>query len=201
MLLQTKNLIVSLLISNLTVFAQTDSLFHKRKWYLPTGITIEYAGGFGMLSAGGLFTPLKKTEVGITVGYTPPSYGNIWTANVLVSYTTFRIKLNKQFTFYPLKVGAFVNFNFGKNSYLKWPSNYPDNHYWWISAMRYGPFVDMELKYTPWKRNLGYVFFFQCLMNDLYIHTYVHNTRFISLGDILVLGMGVKFIFKPTMNY
>lgn len=200
MLLQTKSLIVSLLISNLTVFAQTDSLFHKRNWYLPTGITTEYAGGFGMLSVGCLFTPLKKTEVGITVGYTPPVYGNIWTANVLVSYATFRIKLNTQFTLHPLKVGAFVNFNFGKNIYLKWPSYYPDNKYWWISTMRYGPFVSIEFKYTPWKRNLGYVFFFQCLTNDLYIHIYVHNTRFISLGDILVLGTGVKFIFKPTMN-
>ncbi|MDP1621115.1 MAG: hypothetical protein Q8M08_02130 [Bacteroidales bacterium] len=204
---KAKSLIVFLCIFNVAGYAQFDSTLtqpKKRSWYLPNGFYTEYAGGFGMLSAGILFRPLKKTEVAISVGYTPPVHGNIWTANALVSYTLFRIRLNKQFTFHLLKTGAFVNFNFGKNIYLKWPSRYPDDYYWWNSSIRYGPFVDTELKYSPVKNNFACTFFFQCLTNDLYLYSYLPNMRFFSFCDILVFGIGIKVswisLYKPKMH-
>ena len=96
MLQQRKSLIAVLLLFDLSALAQNDSIMQNRKWYVPTGITAEYAGGFGMVSAGALFTPLKKTELAIIGGYTPVEFGNIWTVNLLFSYSPLQLKLNER---------------------------------------------------------------------------------------------------------
>ena len=196
MLLQIKNLIVLLFVFNTTLFAQTDSTMNKRNWYHPTGVTTEYAGGFGMVSLGGLFSPFRKTEVAITGGYTPISYGNLWTINILYSYSPVHIRLNKQLELFPINAGVFVSYNAGSNIYIKWPDKYVGGYYWWNSSLRYGPFAEADLKYTFRNKNQNLTFFFQCLTNDLYLYTYIPNTRFFSFSDILVLGMGIKFCFK-----
>jgi len=193
-------LIVLLCLTNVFAFAQSknDSMHQaKRKCYSPVGVSAEYAGGFGMLSAGVLFKPIKRTEFAVTLGYVPPEYGNIFTANTLISYKLVRIKLNKQFEVNLLKAGAFANFNFGKNIHLLWPRDqYPKGYYWWNSSLRYGPFLETELAFHPNHSKFNYTVFLQCLTNDFYIFTYLPNTRFISVTDIVVFGTGVKIFFK-----
>lgn len=193
--LTIKSLLAFLLTFNLTAHAQKDSAQHSPVWYVPTGITLEYAGGFGLASAGAVFTPLKKTEIAITLGYIPPKYGKIWSVNTLISYKLFNLKINERLTLQPLNAGGYVNLNFGDKLYLKWPSNYPPDYYWWNSALRVGPFLEAELKYALPKQNRELALFFQCLTNDLYIATYVVNTQFVTIRDILVLGAGMKFLF------
>jgi hypothetical protein len=195
MLQKVKSLTAFLFIFNVPGFAQTDTgdtATAKPRWYFPCGIVTQYAGGFGMFSIGPLFKPLKKTEVAITTGYTPPSYGGIWTANFLISYSPLNVKAGKYFTLNLFQAGAFANFNFGKNIYFTWPEKYPENYYWWTSSLRFGPFINTEVKYSPVTSKNAYTFFFQCNSNDFYIASYTGNRRAISLSEILVFGIGLK---------
>lgn len=192
---QLKSLIMLLLLFNSVSKAQTESLAHKKKWYIPTGCSVEYAGGFGMLSAGALFTPFKKTELAVTTGYTPPEFGNIWTVNFLLSYSPINIQLTKKIAFAPLNIGCFTSFTFGDNIYIVRPSKYSVRYYWWNSSIRVGPFIEADLKYKLNDHHRSIDFFFQCLTNDLYLATYLPNTEHISFGDILVFGLGGKFNF------
>jgi len=193
MRVKTSLLLALLSLIDLTVFANADSATAPRKqqWFVPDGLSAEFAGGFGLASAGILYGK-KNAELGITVGYVPRAYGNIWTTNLLCSYTIIPVRLNKHAELHLLKAGAFVNFNHGKNIYLRWPEYYPRNYYWWNSSMRIGPFIDTELKLKPAKGDLSYTLFFQCLTNDLYLYTYFPNTRFIKLTDIIYFGAGIK---------
>lgn len=184
-----------LLVFNSTAFAQSDSLILKPKWYLPKGVLAEYAGGFGIMSVGAIYIPIKQTELTLSIGYTPPAYGKIWTANILGSYKPFRVKLNEEFSIIPLNLGAFANFNFGDNIHLLWPDKYPDDYYFWNSSLRFGPFLNTELSFDPKQMKSTYTFFFQCLTNDLYIANYLPNTHSLSFSDILILGIGFKFLY------
>jgi len=103
----------------------------SRKWYIPTGVIAEFAGGFGMLSAGILYHPTKKSEVALTAGYTPPEYGDIWTVNLLASRTFLKCRLSNEITIDLINAGLFINANFGDNIYVSWPERYYKNYYWW----------------------------------------------------------------------
>jgi hypothetical protein len=167
----------------------------KSHWYLPDGISTEYAGGFGMISAGVLYGN-KRSELTLTIGYVPPAYGKIWTGNLLASYTILPVTLSESVALNILKTGAFVNMNFGKNIYLTWPEYYPRQYYWWNSSLRFGPFVDTEIKYKPSKGSLNYTVFFQCLTNDLYLYTYLPNRKNVDLNDVIYYGAGLKIHFR-----
>jgi len=187
-------LVVPILLISIAVFGGTDSTSVRKNkpWYIPDGVSIEYAGGFGMVSTGLLYNGNGRSELGITAGYVPHQYGNIWTTNILYSYDILPVRINNFCELHLFKAGVFLNFNHGHNIYLQWPERYPENYYWWNSSMRIGPFLDTELKIKPAKSDLSYTLFFQCLTNDLYLYTYFPNTRFIRFTDIIYFGAGIK---------
>lgn len=194
MLQKLKNLLVLILLISFSATGETDSTVAVKRapWYQPNGLSLEYGGGFGMFSTGALYNWKCCSELGISVGYVPAHFGNIWTTNLLYSYTILPIRLNDNCEIHLLKAGMFMNFNFGKNIYLVWPDKYPKDYYWWNSSLRFGPFIDTEFKVKPTRGKFSYTFFFQCLTNDMYLYTYLPNTRFIGLWDILYFGAGIK---------
>lgn len=189
MLLRGNSLIVLLLLISFFTSAQIPK---EKKWYSPEGLTIMYAGGFGMLSAGPVFYHGNKLESSLTFGYTPAAYGNIATINLLSGFKGFEIGKNKKISAQLLKAGVFVNFNIGNNIPLKWPDVYPEKYYWWNSSMRFGPYIDTGLKYSPAMHKFNYNIFFHCNTNDLYLASYILNPKTLSIYDILVFGIGIK---------
>ncbi len=187
---------LSLFYFSVPGLAQNSDEEIKKNWLIPKGYSIEFAGNFGMFSMGAIYEPLRKTELALTVGYTPPEYGDIWTANALASYNFYRINLNKNLKLYPLRTGMFMNINFGDNIYLNWPSIYTDDYYWWNSSLRFGPFINTELQYNHPGSGIGINYFFQILTNDLYLLTYFPNTESLNIYDILVLGTGIKIYLE-----
>jgi len=171
-----------------------DSLM-SRRWYVPDGFVATYAGGVGLVSTGVLYKISKRTEATITVGYTPPKFGNIWTTNLYTSYSLVRLNFSPQIEI-RLKAGAFLNYNIGKNIYLKWPEQFHKYYYWWNSALRYGPFVNLEGTHIPVSGKWNYTLFLHCNTNDLYLATYRYSYNAISFSDILVLGVGIRMDIK-----
>ena len=194
-----RSLLALLLAINIPAYS-LDLVYPEKKkpWYSPDGFSAEYAGGFGLVSAGALYNGKSKSELGVTIGYVPNQFGNIWTTNILYSYNILPVRLNEYCELHLFKTGLFVNLNYGKNIYLSWPEKYPGNYYWWNSSIRFGPFIDTELKIKPSLKQLSYTIFFQCLTNDIYLYTYLPNTRFIRLTDIIYFGTGIKIHFGAS---
>ena len=192
-------LIVSLFLFSDVIQAQNSNNHVSYLNERSAGYMMEYAGGFGMVSAGIYYKPFKHFEFQSCIGYTPPAYGEIYSVNFLQLYFPFAIKVNNHFNLCPLAIGAFENFNFGKNILLRWDSRYPVEYYWWNSAFRFGPVAQATLHYKNLKHNLHPAFFFQCSTNDLYIASYGNKTTSIKFHEILVYGLGVKigFSLKP----
>ena len=158
---------------------------------MPDGALLTYAGGFGVVSAGIHLQPRKKIGLEITAGYTPPRYGNIWTANMLASMNFFRLHPSSKIST-GISGGVFVNFNLGKNIYVIWPDRYEQNYYWWNSAIRYGPYLEGDVTLHPKNSKWDYSVFLHCNTNDLYIASYINNSDEMLLINMVVLGTGIR---------
>jgi hypothetical protein len=189
------NLIILILLFSSRVIAQNDTLEKKHTWYKPCGVKIEYAGGFGMVSAGSVFQIIRKLELEVSAGYTPSNYGNIGSVNLLTTYKPFKIRINDKLTWLPFEPGFFATVHIGKNIYLVWPDNYPNEYYHWNSAFRFGPFVSTELNWKLNRNKNSVSVLFHSLTNDLYLATYFTNLQSVEIMDILVFGIGVKYYF------
>ncbi len=193
-----KGLIVLSFLFSFSAYGQKtseeDSLL-KRKWYLPDGFCAQYAGGIGMVSAGISYELSKRFSTELSVGYTPPMYGDIWTTNLFTSYTILKPNVTKQLQF-KLKAGAYLSYNIGDRIYLKWPEQFHKYYYWWNSALRYGPFINLEGTYIPDKGKWMYSIFLQGNTNDLYIYAYRHSYNAISFDKTIVLGTGIRMEIK-----
>ena len=189
-----RSLIIFLLVSNNAAFAGDSTQTTNKSHSIISSATLEYAGGFGLLSAAASIDPGMHTSLSLNVGYTPPAFGNIWTTNILFSYDLMRIRLNKNFSLHPFKAGAFVNLNYGKHIYFSRPDQYSPGYYWWNSAIRFGPFIDSEIIFRP-EKGFGYSVFFQTLTNDLYIYSYLPNGKRLTIFDLLIFGIGGRILF------
>jgi hypothetical protein len=195
--MRVKSSIALLCLFSTSCFSQSDSAtVSLRKWYVPRGMVVQYAGGTGMLSAGLIWSLGKRTEVAVTAGYTPRKFGNIGTVNLYGSYTFLNYSVLPNVKMELLRTGAFVNYNYGDNIYLKWPEQYPDLYYWWNSAVRFGPFIDNAITFIPRGSKLNYGLFFHCNTNDLYFAVYRHSHSVIHFTDILVFGTGLRITVK-----
>jgi hypothetical protein len=188
-------LVLLILCFSTCAFAQDTIHSAGKSRFSPIGASAEFAGGFGMASCGLIFSPIHGTKLNLTLGYTPPNYGNIWTGNVLFDYSIVRIHLNRNMEFKPVNLGVFLNFSLGKNIHPRWPSHYPEDYYWWNSSLRFGPRLESELIYSFGENRKKISASFQCLTNDLYLYSYAVNTKTISFADILIFGLGLKYYF------
>jgi hypothetical protein len=177
-------------------YAQSDTSAGKFDWLIPDGYVAAYAGGFGMFSAGGIYSLTKRFDAALTAGYVPERFGNIWTVNSIFTFNAARINLSGRFQANLLKAGVFLNLNFGDNIFLNWPEQYPSRYYWWNSALRLGPVLETEISYRMQPTGLRYTAFFQCLTNDMYLYSYIPNSRTLSLYDIIYFGTGIRVFLQ-----
>ncbi|WP_341831651.1 hypothetical protein AACH28_23205 [Sphingobacterium thalpophilum] len=63
------------------------------------------------------------------------------------SYTPWKIKLNKQFTYHPLRTGAYLNTTLGKQFWYKEPDKYPNSYYRFSTRLRINIFVGQDFSY------------------------------------------------------
>lgn len=192
-----KSLIALWCSFNTLCFGQEkDSIISSSKWFIPDGVSAQFAGGVGMVSAGILYKTSEKTDFTISAGYVPPKFGRIFTINAFGTYHPLQVKLCKQTEWNVLNAGIFVSSAIGNNIYIKWPEYYPRKYYWWNSSIRYGPFLESEIKYNLPGSESSCSLFFQANTNDLYLSVYFHSTNAVKLSEILVFGTGLRVWFN-----
>lgn len=187
-------LVFSLLFSS--IYAQKGF----RKWFPQTAITGQYAGSIGMYSIGySKITPNKKIELGLLYGKIPKFAGTEHrTLSLKFTYNPIHYNINTRFTFEPIQMGVFLCQNFGENSSLFWGKQYPKGYYWWSKSLRIHGFVSTQLSYKMIEsKSFDRIsLYLEANTNDLYLYSYLPNTRTMDWHDIFFLGAGIKVYVK-----
>lgn len=176
---------------------------NPRPWYRPTHLHLQTGGGLGMVAAGAGYDLNKKKslELDILLGYVPKSYGGsaLSLASAKVMYSPWRVPISEKWELLPLTAGLYFSYTHGTiNDEL--PGQYSSDYYWFSTDTRYGPLLGSRLTFlappinaTGQARKISA--YYELGTNDLYIASYMGNTKALSLGDILTLALGVKVDF------
>ncbi|MDO7875559.1 hypothetical protein Q5H93_12520 [Hymenobacter sp. ASUV-10] len=176
---------------------------NPHKWYRPTHLQLQTGGGLGMVAGGAGYDLDKKKslELDILVGYVPKYYGGstLSLASAKAMYSPWRVPISEKIELLPLTAGLYFSYTHGTiNDEL--PGQYSADYYWFSTDTRYGPllgsrltFLGPPIKATGQPRKISA--YYELGSNDLYIISYVQNTKALSIGDILTLALGVKVDF------
>ena len=119
------------------------------------------------------------------------------------SYVPFRLRLfpmgskgsDGAIAYEPLATGLICNTIFGKSFWTREPSRYPSKYYGFSTAVRFHAFLGQRLRYEIPQNKRKYVkaisLCYELSVSDLYLVSAVPN-RYITLGDILSLSVGIK---------
>lgn len=170
---------------------------------IPTHVEMQYAGSIGVASVGlgwhyGHHKRVWETDV--LFGYLPSFHTRHkkLTMTVKQSYIPFRIPICSNVSFEPLSTGLFFNTIFDDQFWASQPDKYPKKYYGFSTKIRTNIFIGERLRYeipsSRRKHARSISAYYEISTNDLYVVSYATN-KYLSLIDILSLGLGVKFEF------
>jgi hypothetical protein len=170
-------------------------------WYRPRHLILQTGGGIGMVAAGAGYSYLHdKVETDILLGYVPKRFAGstLSLASAKLLYSPFTVHLAEQWQLKPLTVGAYFSYTHGTINDEE-RGQYTADYYWFSTDTRYGPLAGSRLSYLrPGKSGAApkaVSLFYELGSNDLYLHSYLTNTKGLSFGQVLTLAIGVKADF------
>lgn len=188
-----------MLVAGVETFSQvsknSDSVKYKR--FLPDYVKLQFAGGIGFVSMGFGYTFFnQKLEVSYLYGYVPKfvSIDDLHSVSLQLTAKFLRFKINPDIELMPLNFGWFIHHTFGSEYWIKLPSNYPENYYWWSPGRNSGVFLGGEIKTKLLSNKTpasGTAFYVRAGSRGLYIVSKVGNSS-IPLSDIIEFGFGVS---------
>jgi len=168
----------------------------KYDWLLPDYVKLQYAGGIGFLSAGVGYTFVhQRIDASFFYGYVPKGIAIDDLSSVSLQFTAklVRIRLSENYQLLPLNLGWFIHHTFGSEYWIKLPSHYPPEYYWWSPGRNAGIFIGGELK-TKWLARKtpasGIAIYARIGTRGLYLASKVGNSS-IPITDIIELGFGI----------
>ena len=180
------------------VFSQeiqkNDSIRYEK--FMPDYVKSQFAGGIGFLSVGFGYTFFnQKLEVSYFYGYVPKwvAIDDLHSVSLQITAKLLRYKINENIEILPLNAGWFIHHTFGNEYWIKLPSHYPNEYYWWSPGRNAGIFVGGEIK-TKFLSNStpasGTAFYGRIGTRGLYLASKIGNQS-IPTQDILEFGFGV----------
>ena len=175
-----------------------------QKFLIPQTAMVQRAGSIGYTSFGAGYNLFRKKTGSLDFiwGYVPKSKGgrqDIFAAKF--AYRPLNIKIKDLVVISPLNPGVFVSHHPGGKFHTTFDKNqYPDEYYWWSSAVRVHLSLSTEIKInTPeslTRTGIDQVGFYTELnTNDLYAVSWFKNRDHLPFRDIIKLGFGLKAYF------
>lgn len=165
---------------------------------VPSSYMIQYAGSIGLFSAGAGwdYGRHKHWSTDFLIGYVPKYDTDRakLTFTLRQSYTPWKVALNKQITYHPLRTGAYLNTTLGKQFWYKEPDKYPNSYYRFSTRLRINIFVGQDFTYKINSNSSyfeGIKFYYDLHTSDLYLISGVQN-KYLKFDDYIGLALGVK---------
>jgi hypothetical protein len=119
--------------------------------------------------------------------------GPVHSATLKFGFAMFRKRLNPAFSITPLTAGLFFAQHFGNNLHTTWDARYPKGYYWWPRNMRQHLFLSTCVAFHPGSELIEKIaLYFEMNTNDLYLYSYIPNTRALQWHEIVFFGTGLK---------
>jgi hypothetical protein len=167
---------------------------------VPHHLKIQHGGGIGYLAFGpGYTNSNKKLEYDLLYGYLPEKIGGvaIHSATFKCSWIPFSIETHKMIV-KPLVTGGLLNYAFGKQYFSFNPPNYSYGYYNFPTAINSAIFLGGRAGKNVWpagkKKEIS--IYYELLIFDRELISYIGNTRVLDFDDIFTLGFGLKFAFN-----
>lgn len=187
-----------ILIYGLLIALGAYSQEKKRNVFIPNLYTLQFAGsiGFGSIGAGYASTN-DRFNLSLGYGYVPKSLGGrLDILHAKLVYKPFAMPLGNKLIWKPANPVFFLSYTINEGFYGNWPEHqYPKDYYWWNSAYRLHGGLSSELSIPSAPQNKlikNYTFYVEANTNDLYLASYLTNRNYLTIYDILKLGMGIK---------
>lgn len=196
--------LVIMLTLPVVLFGQHDEVIEVGKersgWKDNVHLKLQYAGGIGFISPGiGIAHSRDRVDTDLFFGYAPKwlAGDDIVMLTFKNTYFPFKKELDKlDMTIYPLSAGILLNYTFGGQFRHFWSDKYPKGYYWWDSSVRWGFFLGGKVTKTLENSSIKKISaYYELGFNDLYFVSYIQNSGYLGLYDILNLALGLKFNF------
>ncbi|WP_426489723.1 hypothetical protein [Hymenobacter sp. 102] len=168
-----------------------------RRWYQPAHVVLQTGGGLGMVAGGVGFSLKDRLDLDILVGYVPEKYAGsaLSLASAKLLFSPWTLPLSPKLSVKPLSVGGYFSYTHGTLNDEE-PNQYQPGYYWFSTDTRIGPLLGSRLSYalppTASGRHRNLSAYYEFSTNDLYLVSYVQNTKSLSPADILTLSLGLK---------
>lgn len=168
---------------------------------IPQYAIIQHAGSIGYVSLGAGYELFKDNSGNLELlyGMVPKSKGgSLHILSTKFAYHPFEIKVNKNIKFYPANPGLFFSYHLGKQFDLAFDQEqYGKSYYGWSTAVRGHFSLSNEVKINTGGKLKSLSLYTEFNVNDLYLASilYKNNREWLSLSDIIKLGIGVKVGF------
>lgn len=182
--------------ANAQILNRLDSIDYKR--FLPDYTKVQYAGGTGFLSAGAGYEFWDQyLDISLAYGYVPKYFTPepLHSFCLQLSSKLLRIKEFRHTELISLNMAVFAHYTIGDDYWIRPPSKYPDDYYWWRPGRSMGMNLSLEVKTSllgKSKHIKGTSLYFQAGTRGLYLVSKFGNSS-VPLKDIIELGLGLKF--------
>lgn len=168
---------------------------------MPDYVKLQHGGGIGFVSLGaGYVSRDEKLELDFMYGYVPQKLGGveIHSATVKLNWIPVPAIETKSLVFRPLVAGLLANYSFGKQYFSLDPPNYSYSYYNFPTALNAAIFLagGLGVKLSGAEKAKRLSFYYEVLIFDRELISYIGNPRALSFDDILTLGLGLKFSFN-----
>ncbi len=185
------------LLSNHVVWAQQRFL----KKLVPHHAVVQHSGGIGYFAIGaGYSTRNNKLSGELLYGYLPKSIGGveIHSATVKLQWIPLKIIEKQKLFLKPLITGILINHSFGDQYFGFNPDNYPYSYYKFPTSLNAALVLGSEIGLQrPKAATVRAVsFYYELIVFDRELISFVTNSKHIHLDDILTLGLGIRVHFR-----
>jgi hypothetical protein len=180
------------------VLLTTSYVWAQQPGLTPDFGTIQYAGSIGFISGGVGYDVFKRHQLSLHYGHVPERLGgplHIVATRLMFNISSLRISEHVMIS--PFNAGVMVSYHFGSQFKSRWPSHrYPEGYYWWKTSLRAHLAAETSITLSLKEQRVQSVTAFVAFnTNELYLISFLKNTRSLGLADIIKVGYGMRVRF------
>lgn len=193
-------LLALILTTSANAFANLSDSTHRRRWYVPHFVPLQFAGNIGFLSTGVGYTSRNRNyQFALMYGYVPRSVArstiHTITAKNNFPFGIYGLKNNKTLIPY---LGLGLTVEVGGNAFFRMPSHFPESYYDFpknLHVIAYGGARLQHLFDDEVTRLRGMEFYAEAGTVDVYLW-YRTISRQIKFRQILSVAIGVNVLLN-----
>lgn len=165
------------------------------KIYVPDYVRAQFAGDFGLLSAGPGYSFFDRhLAFDLGFGYTPlDTGGSVFQGNAEVSFDPIQLDVTRALELHPIRAGVFLTYLAGSDFWTTSPDRF-DGSYGFSTSWVYGPSLGGGFFLATSRRGIldAVDVYWRASYNNLHRRILTENADAVRPLELVTLGFGVR---------